>query len=330
MMAPRISPVWWPVLAAASPVIVPWMIVKNRRFLEQRARADQRNQERIAQAEILKLPELDFLELTVLVELKTRAGFLGDAGVSYLFKTPLGSLLYDVGFGPARPAFAHNAAKLGFHLDQIDALTISHLHCDHMGGVPAQRSRLVTVPKELLPSVPKPCFLPDEAAAEGFEAEFIERPRLLTAGIASTGPLARSLFVFGFTEEQALVARVREKGLVVFTGCGHPGIQVILEMVGRLSTEPIYAVGGGLHFPVTGGRGNRAGIQFQRIFGTGKPLWQRITDEDLSLAISALNKAGPRRVLLSAHDTCDHALDRMMAELSAETEVLEAGATYRF
>jgi len=329
-MPPRISPAWWPVLAAASPVIIPWMIVKNRRFHEQRVRADERNQERIDQAETLKLPELDFLELTVLVELKTRAGFIGDAGVSYLFKTPLGSMLYDVGFGPARPAFSHNAAKLGFHLDQIEALTISHLHCDHMGGVPAQRSRQVTVPEKLMSSEPKPCFLPDQAAAEGFETELIERPRLLSAGIASTGPLARSLFVFGFTEEQALVARVKDKGLAVFTGCGHPGIKVILEMVGRLSTEPIYAVGGGLHFPVTGGRGNRAGIQFQTIFGTGKPPWQRITDEDLGLVITALNNAGPRRVLLSAHDTCDHSLDRMMAELSAETEVLEAGATYRF
>jgi 7,8-dihydropterin-6-yl-methyl-4-(beta-D-ribofuranosyl)aminobenzene 5'-phosphate synthase len=116
---------------------------------------------------------------------------------------------------------------------------------------------------------------------------------------------------------------------VVITGCGHPTIEVILEMAGRLSDEPLYAVGGGLHFPVTGGRGNRAGIQFQTLLGTGKPPWQRILDEDLSQTISAINRAGPKRILLSAHDTCDHSLDRMMKELNAETEVLEAGATYR-
>jgi len=329
-MSFRVSPVWWPVLAVASPVIVPWLLIRNRHFQENRTRATERNRERIRQAEFLDLPELDFLELTVLVEWKAKEGFVSDAGVSYLFKTNLGAMLYDIGFGPTRPALTHNAAKLGFHLDQVEALTISHLHMDHMGGIPAQRSRQVTVPDGLMSMEPKPCFLPDSAEAKGFKAELVERPQLLTAGIGSTGPLARSLFMLGFTEEQALLARVKDKGLVVFTGCGHPTIEVILEMVGRLSNEPLYAVGGGLHFPVTGGRGNRAGIQFQMMIGTGKPPWQRITDEDLSRTISAINGAGPERVYLSGHDTCDRALDRMMRELNAETEVLKAGATYRF
>jgi 7,8-dihydropterin-6-yl-methyl-4-(beta-D-ribofuranosyl)aminobenzene 5'-phosphate synthase len=329
-MAFRVSPVWWPVLAVASPVIAPWLLVRNRRFQEDRTRAAELNQERISQAEPLEVPELDYLELTVLVEWKTKEGFMGDAGVSYLFKTELGSMLYDVGFGPTRPALSHNAAKLGFHVDQVEALTISHLHGDHMGGIPAQRSRQVTVPDELMSPEPKPCFLPDKAEANGFKAELVERPQLLAAGIASTGPLARSLFVFGYTEEQALLARVKDKGLVVFTGCGHPTIEVVLQMVGRLSDEPLYAVGGGLHFPVTGGRGNRAGIQFQTIVGTGKPPWQRITGEDLDRTITAINRASPKRVYLSGHDTCDHSLDRMKRELDAETEVLRAGATYRF
>jgi 7,8-dihydropterin-6-yl-methyl-4-(beta-D-ribofuranosyl)aminobenzene 5'-phosphate synthase len=86
--------------------------------------------------------------------------------------------------------------------------------------------------------------------------------------------------------------------------------------------------GGGLHFPVTDGRGNRAGIKIQTIIGTGKPPWQRVTDEDLSRTISAINNAGPEKVLLSGHDTCDYALDRMKKELKAKTEVLMAGETY--
>jgi 7,8-dihydropterin-6-yl-methyl-4-(beta-D-ribofuranosyl)aminobenzene 5'-phosphate synthase len=326
----RISPVWWPILAVASPFIIPWLLIRRRHFQEDRTRVAEFNKDRINQAEPLEMPELDSLELTVLVEWKTKEGFIGDAGVSYLFKTELGLLLYDVGFGPTRPALIHNAVKLGFHFDQVEALTISHLHSDHMGGIPAQRSRQVTVPDELISSELKPCFLPDRAEAEGFKTELVERPQLLTAGIASTGPLARSLFMFGFTKEQALLVRVKGKGLVVFTGCGHPTIEVVLEMVGRLSNEPLYAVGGGLHFPVTGGRGNRAGIQFQTMIGTGKPPWQRITDDDLSRTIAAINRARPKRVYLSGHDTCDHALDRMVRELNAETEVLKAGATYRF
>ena len=100
-------------------------------------------------------------------------------------------------------------------------------------------------------------------------------------------------------------------------------------MVRRLSDEPLYAFGGGLHFPVTRGRGSYAGIQLQMLAGTGGPPWRRITDDDLTRAITTSNKAAPKRVYLSAHDTGDHARARMKVEIEAEVEVLKAGATYR-
>ncbi len=328
---PRVSPLWWPVLALSSPVTAPLLLARNRRFREERARADAVNQERIDRAQPLELPALDLLELVVLVDWRTREGYLGDAGVSYLLRTDRGTLLFDVGFGPARPALLQNAAQLGVDIamDELSALVISHLHLDHLGGMAAQRAREVRLPDSLLPSQPKPCFLPEEAAAPGFEPRLVDAPRLLTAGVGSTGPLARSLFLLGYMEEQALVARVEGKGLVVLTGCGHPGVEVILDMARRLSDDPLYVLCGGLHVPVREGRGGRAGVDLQRVAGTGKPPWQRITDEDLSQAVAAINAAGPQRVLLSAHDTGDHALARMEAELAAETEVLEAGGTYR-
>jgi 7,8-dihydropterin-6-yl-methyl-4-(beta-D-ribofuranosyl)aminobenzene 5'-phosphate synthase len=324
----RISPLWWPFLGVASPIIVPFLIAKNRRFKENLKLAGELNKDRLCQAEPFDLPGLNFLELTVLVEEKTEESFLGDAGVSYLFRSDQGSLLYDVGFGPESPALAHNAAKLGIEMDQVDALCISHLHPDHMGGLKASRAKCVTVPKELGTPKGQPCFLPDKASAEGYLCELIDGPRLLTGGIATTGPLARSLFFLGLTEEQALIANLKGKGLVIFTGCGHPTIQLIVQMVNRLSKEPIYIIGGGLHFPITGGRG-RAGIQFQTFIGTGKPVWRRITDDDLSSTITALNKFNPSKVFLSSHDSCDHFLTRMKQELKAETEVLKAGKTYR-
>ena len=329
-MSFRVSPLWWPFLGVASPIIVPFLIAKNRRFKKNLKLSGELNKDRICQAEPFDVPELTFLELTVLVEEKTEESFLGDAGVSYLFRSDQGSLLYDVGFGPERPALAHNAAKLGIKMDQVDSLCISHLHPDHMGGLKASRAKCVAVPKELGMPKGQPCFLPDKADAEGFKCELIDRPRLLAGGIATTGPLARSLFFLGLTEEQALIAHLKGKGLVIFTGCGHPTIELIVQMVNRLSKEPIYIIGGGLHFPITGGRGNRAGIQFQTVIGTGKPVWQRITDDDLSSTITALNKFNPSKVFLSSHDSCDHSLTCMKHELKAENEVLKAGKTYRF
>jgi 7,8-dihydropterin-6-yl-methyl-4-(beta-D-ribofuranosyl)aminobenzene 5'-phosphate synthase len=326
----RISPLWWPVLAISSPVTVPLLLTRNRRFRENEARAAALNRQRLDHASRLDLPALDFLELDVLVEWRAEPEFLGDAGVSYLLRSDLGSVLFDVGFGPASPTLMHNAEQLEFDADEVDALVISHLHLDHMGGLAGQRAREVQLPDALVPSQPRPCFLPEEADISGFEPRLVDGPQLLSAGIASTGPLARSLFVLGYIEEQALLARIRGKGLVVLTGCGHPGVEVILDMVRHLSDEPLYGLGGGLHFPIKKGRGGRAGIDLQNLMGTGKPPWQRITDDDLSRAIAAINAAGPQRVVLSGHDTGDYALARMQEELEAETQVLKAGASYRF
>ena len=105
-MTLRISPVWWPVLAVTSPVLLPWLALKNRKFRADQVCALELNQERIRQAQPLELPELDFLELTVLVEWMAEPGFLRDPGVSYLLKTDQGSLLFDVGFGAGSPAFS--------------------------------------------------------------------------------------------------------------------------------------------------------------------------------------------------------------------------------
>jgi 7,8-dihydropterin-6-yl-methyl-4-(beta-D-ribofuranosyl)aminobenzene 5'-phosphate synthase len=328
-MAYRISPVWWPAIALSSPVLIPMLIRKNRRFRQNRQRSHEANKERIEKAKPLALPPLERFELTVLVEQKTDPGFLGAPGVSYLITTDLGALLFDVGFGPELPALAHNARKIGFTLKDADALAISHLHPDHMGGHEAVRTKRVMVPQECGEPQGQPCFVPAAALAEGFQPEVVEGPRMLAAGVASTGPLARSLFFFGWTEEQALVAHVKGKGLVVITGCGHPTIETIIEMVKKISDEPIYAVGGGLHFPITDSPIQRRGIKLQMIVGTGKPPWKRLTDADVTRTIDSLNAAGPQRVFLSAHDTCDYALGRFQDGLKGEAEVLRAGATYR-
>jgi 7,8-dihydropterin-6-yl-methyl-4-(beta-D-ribofuranosyl)aminobenzene 5'-phosphate synthase len=324
----RVSPVWWPLLAATFPISMPWLAIKALRFDKGKKSVEKLNTDRIESAEPLKLPVLKRMEITVVVEMEAEEGFEKDAGVSYLIKTDRGSLLMDVGFGPERPAFAFNASRLALTTDSIDALVISHPHPDHMGGLAATRAHRVMVPRDFVVGQKKPCYATGSSASEDFNVRSVERPRLLEAGLATTGPLARMDFFFGLIEEQALIAHVEGKGVVILTGCGHPTVEVILKMARRLTTEPVYAIGGGLHFPITKSRGARMGIEFQQVLGTGKPFWQRITDNDLTKTIGTLNDIAPKRLFLSAHDTCDHALARLKKEVTADVEVFRAGATY--
>lgn len=324
----RISPLWWPVLLILSPIWVVPLLIRYRAFRKDRLRAAETNRSRIAAAEPLEIPEIDELEIRVLSEWRARKGFKGEAGVSYFFRTDLGSLLYDVAFGDESGVVAHNAERVGVTAADVGGVAISHLHNDHMGGLRAFRSMQVAVPTLLRPIQPVPGYLPGEAGMDGFRAQVVREPQLLIGGIATTGPLARRLFFLGWTEEQALVLRLRGKGIAVFAGCGHPTLPVILQMVRRLTSDPIYAIGGGLHFPVSGGRAGMAGIDAQTMVGTGKPPWLRITDKDLDAVIEAIRAERPNRLLLSAHDTCDHALDRLARATDAQVDVLEAGGVY--
>jgi len=325
----RISPLWWPILAITGPLWVPFLLIRYHGFKKDRTRAQEENRLRVSKARTLDISTVDEIELTVLSEWRARDGFEGEPGVSYHFRTNLGSVLYDVAFGDESSVVAHNADRLSITAEDIDAVVISHLHDDHTGGARAFRSRKLGYPASLRRSEPIQCFLPAEFRADGFQVEVVSQPRLLMEGIASTGPLARRLFFLGWVEEQALVMRLQGKGVVVFSGCGHPTLPTILAMVTKMTSDPIYAIGGGLHLPLTQGRERAPGIDLQTILGTGKPPWKRTTQEDVDVVARAIRDANPQRVLLSAHDSCDEALSRLARAVDCDVEVLEAGGIYR-
>lgn len=68
--------------------------------------------------------------------------YVGAAGVSsYLITTPEGHILIDSGFAETVPLIEANVAKLGFRLDDVRLLLISHAHFDHVGGMAALRAK---------------------------------------------------------------------------------------------------------------------------------------------------------------------------------------------
>jgi 7,8-dihydropterin-6-yl-methyl-4-(beta-D-ribofuranosyl)aminobenzene 5'-phosphate synthase len=130
-----------------------------------------------------------------------------------------------------------NMQTLGIDVGRIQSIVLSHGHEDHTGGLSAILDSGVQPPVYLLAS---------------FSDIYKRQVRLLTQvievtpgqfigdGILTTGEIAIN------TPEQALVIRSGE-GLVVITGCAHPGIVRIVERAIELTSDPVYLVLGGFH-----------------------------------------------------------------------------------
>jgi len=228
-------------------------------------------------------------------------GLTPEAGVSYLIRADEMTILFDAGMNRAgeHPSpLLRNMEKLGVTLEQIDAIVISHLHLDHVGGFRYQRQRSFGLSAGPVALDGKRAFLPTDMTHPSAAVEVLEAPRRLANGIASLGPIPRQLFFFGWTLEQSLAIHVEGKGLVLIVGCGHPGIQRIVERAEKLFDLPIYAIIGGLHFPVTT-------KPIQRYVGTDNWPWNPANKQSVKSAIAELKKRSPRLLALSPHDSCD-------------------------
>jgi len=125
-------------------------------------------------------------------------------------------------------------------------------------------------------------------------------PRIIATGIAVLPPLPRMMFWLGRVAEQALVVNVRGFGLVLVSGCGHPGIERMLAVSERVLDLPIRAVYGGLHLPV---HALRTPLLLQSTLGNPNPPWRPIGERDVASAIAEITARGPALVALSSHDS---------------------------
>jgi 7,8-dihydropterin-6-yl-methyl-4-(beta-D-ribofuranosyl)aminobenzene 5'-phosphate synthase len=92
-------------------------------------------------------------------------------------------------------------------------------------------------PVYLLPSFPVSFKNQIEQSAQVSE---VTPGQFLAEGIWSTGEMG------GVIPEQALVVQTKQ-GLVVITGCAHPGIVAIAEQAQSMFAEPVRLVLGGFH-----------------------------------------------------------------------------------
>jgi len=145
------------------------------------------------------------------------------------------NVLFDTG-GDASTLLG-NMSALGFDPQDIDAIVLSHIHGDHTGGL---RGLLAT---GIRPPVYVPASFPERFKAQLRElvpVHEVSEAQEILPGIYSTGEMGTGI------REQSLIVRT-DQGLVLITGCAHPGIVEIVRRAKSLLGGEIYLVIGGFH-----------------------------------------------------------------------------------
>lgn len=161
-------------------------------------------------------------------------GFETGWGFSALIQMPDTNILFDSGWDGHM--LIRNLARLGFHPAAIDKIVLSHMHWDHISGLPEIFSQST-------PAKPIEVFLP-KAFSERLKGEIstralvteVEGPCEVARGVLSTGVLGRDV------KEQAVVVESEGKGLLL-TGCAHPGVRDMMARALEVS-RPVTLMGG--------------------------------------------------------------------------------------
>ncbi|MBA7695096.1 Ribonuclease BN [subsurface metagenome] len=158
-------------------------------------------------------------------------------GFSCLVRLPQKTILFDTGGDSS--TLLHNMTQLQIDPEEIDIVVLSHIHGDHVGGLSGflEENNAVTV--YMLKSFPR--SFKDEVKSLGAEVEEISAARELLPGVYTTGELGNG------TREQSLII-TSSKGLVIITGCAHPGVVNIIQIVkGIVPDDRVYLAMGGFH-----------------------------------------------------------------------------------
>ena len=181
--------------------------------------------------------EDDMLHITILYDnYAAVADVETDWGFAALIEYGAEKILFDAGT-QGRILLA-NAAALAVDLSHIDTVVFSHEHGDHTGGQADFYAALadgVSPVTWVIPSFPE--AIKQRAAAAGRVEECATFTEIVP-GIFSTGEIR------GPVNEQALVVQL-PAGIVVITGCAHPGIDGIVERArDHFGSDVLHVIGG--------------------------------------------------------------------------------------
>jgi 7,8-dihydropterin-6-yl-methyl-4-(beta-D-ribofuranosyl)aminobenzene 5'-phosphate synthase len=159
-----------------------------------------------------------------------------DWGFACLIKGTEKTILFDT--GKKGNLLLANLDKKEVVPRDVEVVVLSHNHNDHTGGL------LPFLEKNGEVSVYLPAKTPEEFAEDvgkrAAETTIVNKPTTICKGAVILGPMGDKII------EQALVLDT-EKGLVIITGCSHPGIVAIAEKAKEELHRDIFMILGGTH-----------------------------------------------------------------------------------
>ncbi|NQT02946.1 MAG: MBL fold metallo-hydrolase [Planctomycetes bacterium] len=144
------------------------------------------------------------------------------------------TILFDVG----GRFLLNNMRKLAIEPDSVDVVVLSHIHEDHiceLGGFLQENSNVTVYLPASLPKEFK-----DNTRDYGAKVIGVKESRQICENVYSTGQLGKVI------KEHSLIVRT-DKGLVIVTGCAHPGIINVVNTAKELMQDDIFLVMGGFH-----------------------------------------------------------------------------------
>lgn len=160
-----------------------------------------------------------------------------DWGFSCLIETGKDKILFDTGDNGT--ILLDNMKKLGIDPKEIDIIFLSHFHHDHTGGLKNFLKKNTHVKIYYPQSFP--AEIVDIIINSGADSSPVSELKEILPDIYTLGEIQ------GKIPEQSLIIK-SPLGLVVITGCAHPGITNILEKVkSNFPEETIYLTLGGFH-----------------------------------------------------------------------------------
>jgi 7,8-dihydropterin-6-yl-methyl-4-(beta-D-ribofuranosyl)aminobenzene 5'-phosphate synthase len=161
---------------------------------------------------------------------------IADWGFACVVKGLSKTILFDT--GAHGDLLLKNLGTLGIAPTEINVVVLSHVHWDHTGGLTdfLQRNNNVIV---FLPAA-FPKSFKDGVRRAGAVVVETEKAQQICPGASTTPVLGEKIVEQGLCLETG-------RGIVVVTGCAHPGIVEMTRAAQGTSGNRVYAVLGGFH-----------------------------------------------------------------------------------